>query len=85
MEEPRKKKERKEKKEKYTSSKQTDLKEEGEIYWSQASAWLSFQFLISIKSVFLGEGEEEMQMREKAKLHFSLVTEGSKFLPLVCE
>ena len=26
-----------------------------------------------------------MQMIEKVKLHFSLVTEGSKFLPLVCE
>lgn len=77
-------KKRKKEKEKHTSSKQTDLKEEAEINEAKQVRRLSFRFLISIQSVFLGEGEEEMQKREKVKLHFSLVTEGSKFLPLVC-
>lgn len=86
MEKPRKKKERKEKKKKkkHTSSKQIDLKEEGR-YSVKASKCNDYLFNFSYRLSQSSWGRrKKLQMREKVKLHFSLVTEGSKFLPRVC-
>lgn len=76
--EKRKRKKRKKRKRKALPQSRQIFKEEWEILEGKQVNDYLFNFSYRVKSVFLGEGEEEMQMREKVKLHFSLVTEGIK-------